>query len=1697
MKHPHLRRFLALGLSALLAVPIFATPASAAGGGDEPLTARPSFTVPAEGGYVPDQLLVLQKTDPAARYSRAGTAFTSDAVVGSQTVYDLDLEENYAPGGVSLFSEEKSERYLCTLVDLAPGSDLEAAAQALYADPTVTAVAPNSIVHVEQTPATPAENDIYERSQSWLTAIHAYDAWDTLADRGIEPGAGVTVAVVDSGVDEDHPDLKGRLVSNGDTLFRYYYMDENGDVSYSNDVCDENDHGTHVSGAVLGERNGTGTVGVAPGAKLLPIRVFGDEGGADAASILAGVQYAVNLKHAAVSDEGWGTSDLPAKPSDDAVEDLKNLKVINMSLGGVESSDQQAAIYDPVYRSAREAGILTVVAAGNENLPTVPTVGYEAYYSSWVSPASSPWAFAVMATNERAAPGGDQLVNFSNWDADPGEGAEYQLMAPGTDILSTIPRGYGLMSGTSMASPVTAGTAALLMSAYPDADVSDIWNALINVDKAQGRTDFNGNSWSYPSLDAAASLKNLEENKTPEAAFDLALAVDSEEYRPLLNGLGGNAIFMDIDRQKLCSTVELLVTCYSGEMTSITVQDDLLSAEGAYTCSAGEQIRIPLTVTNPQNLTMGYLPGALTVVYTDAADQGEKTQLLRYELDAMLCASTNEGEPIAAQLAETAEEPQVADGREHLVFVVDSKLNISGSATIRNAIFYFATAEAEIAFSDSDGPYTLNLESCRLLAAPGSSVRVDGRENTVNLNNCLVSDFEVALSSVEGCTFQGGETGSFLFAAGDVTDSAFQGVMGGTLSVYGSFTGNLVSDCFDGELYVMGDVTHNTFLGAYTQAVEEDCLPLTVHVMPTAMEIALQDGETNISAPQESETNVSAPQEGEAAAPAPQEDETGTSAPLENAADTFAIQDPAVLQGSEEDPPSFRKNAVVGPLLVREASPITFMERSAKGINLATVGENFYLFQGIDENYPVPYLQDGVEDKLNCANWDEAVRDGTITTLRSVKGMDYPENLPSYLDDCPPFLLNLSGMDDIGFLQTEAFLPYDCTAMFSTAMDTDQETAATDAMPYAQPFIDTADLEWSGDGKSCTFQRCLTGDCVETHIAFTIYGLQAESGSSVASALQYFPSLECWLTFQANPNMQIEKTDDGLTVSWDDLELDPWVTGDMLLPNGGTKNYKYMSLSRTNYATEEMELLKRGLIGSFDTDDETGRFTYTDEEAGEIGTTYLYEVKVTSTETPEADAPMAVYGWAEYLDPGEHKLSFDTEQADLRAGGATELTLTMDSGAVLEEGERLDVTLTCDPSLMDVEGMTGPAVLPWVNGVSRIDERTTLLSVGPDYDGSILLPGDALCSVTLKGVSAGSGTLSATVKAVELDDETQVRDLGSTSCNITVSSSGSGGGGGSSTTTNAEKNEDGSTTKTVTNKSTGTVTETTTWPDGRKQIVETKKDGTVTTTETRQDGYKSVTILAPDGSTSVEIRVPKDDLEVVSTGDGKGTTTAAITAKGPATVTIPVKDAGPGTVAVLVGADGTRTILPGCVASEDGMILTVDGSCKLEIVDNTKTFADAAAGTWYAAAVTFVTARELFNGTAEGTFSPDLPMSRAMLFTVLARMDGQDTTGGDTWYAKAMDWAKSAGISDGTNPDGSITREQLATMLYRYAGSPATAGTLNGFTDADEAGSYATDALKWAVEQGIITGKTGGVLDPKGEATRAQVAAMLMRYLVK
>lgn len=157
-------------------------------------------------------------------------------------------------------------------------------------------------------------------------------------------------------------------------------------------------------------------------------------------------------------------------------------------------------------------------------------------------------------------------------------------------------------------------------------------------------------------------------------------------------------------------------------------------------------------------------------------------------------------------------------------------------------------------------------------------------------------------------------------------------------------------------------------------------------------------------------------------------------------------------------------------------------------------------------------------------------------------------------------------------------------------------------------------------------------------------------------------------------------------------------------------------------------------------------------------------------------------------------------------------------------------------------------------------------------------------------------------------------------------------------------------------------------------------------------------------------------------------------------------------------------------------------------------FKDVPQNSWFASAVQYVTSNSLMNGTSTTAFSPSATMSRGMLMTVLARYAGESTEGGTVWYEKGMNWAKNKGISDGSAPNRNITREQLAAMLYRYAGEPDGTADLSAYADAGSVSAYAEKTVQWCVKNGILTGKTSSILAPKATATRAECAAMLQRF---
>ena len=171
-------------------------------------------------------------------------------------------------------------------------------------------------------------------------------------------------------------------------------------------------------------------------------------------------------------------------------------------------------------------------------------------------------------------------------------------------------------------------------------------------------------------------------------------------------------------------------------------------------------------------------------------------------------------------------------------------------------------------------------------------------------------------------------------------------------------------------------------------------------------------------------------------------------------------------------------------------------------------------------------------------------------------------------------------------------------------------------------------------------------------------------------------------------------------------------------------------------------------------------------------------------------------------------------------------------------------------------------------------------------------------------------------------------------------------------------------------------------------------------------------------------------------------------------------------------------------------------------------FSDLDADAWYHDGIHYCLDEGLMAGTGSVIFAPDAATSRAMIVTILWRLQGCPEAAGaaaftdvapGAWYAGAVAWAVSEGIAEGYDdgsfrPDDAITREQLAAMLWRYAAKPAAEDTLSAFSDGAETGSWARQAMNWAVGSGLITGVSSSVLDPGGQAVRAQAAVILMRF---
>ncbi len=362
--------------------------------------------------------------------------------------------------------------------------------------------------------------------------------------------------------------------------------------------------------------------------------------------------------------------------------------------------------------------------------------------------------------------------------------------------------------------------------------------------------------------------------------------------------------------------------------------------------------------------------------------------------------------------------------------------------------------------------------------------------------------------------------------------------------------------------------------------------------------------------------------------------------------------------------------------------------------------------------------------------------------------------------------------------------------------------------------------------------------------------------------------------------------------------------------------------------------------------------------------------------------------------------------------------------------------------------------------------------------------------ITVVGLSSYDNSFDGPAPRIRVRDRAEIT-CGTEVVDIPPAYSGGSSGGGSSSSGNKTEvvtNPDGSTTTTVT-KPDGSSSATTKFPDNTTTITNTDKDGN---SETTVKVPEQVVSAAAEKSESFLVSMPQQS--AAGSMDAAPSITLDLADKTDIKVEIPVKDATSGTVAIRVDKDGSEEILKDTALSGNGITVTLSDGDTIKIVDNAKSFTDVSDTHWAKDSIDYVTSRSLFEGTSASTFTPAGPMTRAMGWTMLARHAGVDTSSGTTWYEAGQTWSMEEAISDGSSPEGDLTREQLVTMLYRYVDSPAAEGDLSVFADAVSVSGWAYDAMVWAVSLGLVEGVGENRLAPQNTISRAEVATLFARF---
>ena len=433
---------------------------------------------------------------------------------------------------------------------------------------------------------------------------------------------------------------------------------------------------------------------------------------------------------------------------------------------------------------------------------------------------------------------------------------------------------------------------------------------------------------------------------------------------------------------------------------------------------------------------------------------------------------------------------------------------------------------------------------------------------------------------------------------------------------------------------------------------------------------------------------------------------------------------------------------------------------------------------------------------------------------------------------------------------------------------------------------------------------------------------------------------------------------------------------------------------------------------------------------------------------------------------------------------------------------------------------SGGALDVRVDGVEEITAGTEylILIAAPDgtlfYMTSALAGEDGVLAVSLTNLpefdatalAAGSYRISVADVAFHVLAEGKIPPVKSSPGSGSVSS-------GSSTAVRTFTNPDGTVTRQET-RSNGNVTETTTAKDGSVATLKFQPDGTMYSAKLEISEQALKTALESGVPIPAPIVVP-----VAARADKNGVfisvTLPAFEWKADKIADLPEVEIGitggsVATVAYLLEDDGSLTLIKECRIGN--IIVPVEQSCELLIADNDRHFDDVPEDAWYSDAVRFVTAREIFNGVGDKRFAPGMGMNRAMAAQIIYNYDRYSVPGvssgfqdiqPEDWYADAVAWNARQEIVKGYGalfgPLDDITREDLVTILYRYAGysgyNVSAEKPLDSFTDADAVLDYARAAMRWAVAAGLLVGYEDGTIRPTNPVTRAEVAAIMYRYV--